>query len=171
MLALAACLPAIAGTSAEGCSLALKSPKLTGRQNSQVIKLFESWWERKPDEFRRYFTTHLKDDGSVMESKLARELLVLDPLPPTYFDIFDKFFTDARKLKRVTLLVNTDAGIFLACSETDEPFHIGPDCSGVPKLHLFLVEMSGLNPRGITHLNSTATVDVDKFSIWTAGSA
>jgi len=106
-----------------------------------------------------------------MEPKLAQELAALDPVDPHAYEIFDRFFTDQRKSKRITLIVNTDASVIVACSEADQPLKIEPDCSGLPKLHLFAVRMSGSNPRGITHIATTETVEVDKFSIWSDGSA
>ena len=86
------------------------------------------------------------------------------------YAIFDRFFTNKLKLNRVNLIANTAAGILVACVEADAPTEIQPDCAGTPKLHLFLVTMSGLNPRSIAHLATAETVEVDKFSIWTDAS-
>lgn len=106
-----------------------------------------------------------------MDAKLARELLRSNPLPSETFAIFDRFFTDKRKLKRVSLMVNTDAGVVVACSEADPSGDIQPDCAGMPKLHLFLVTMLGLNARSVTHVATTTTAEPGKFSIWTEGMA
>ena len=107
-----------------------------------------------------------------MEGKLAKELLAANPIPPQTYEIFDRFFTDKRKICHIKLVLNTDAGTIVACSEADFPLtNIQPDCTGMPKLHLFLVSMLGLNPRSVTHLATTETPEVDKFSIWTEGSA
>lgn len=106
-----------------------------------------------------------------MDAELASELAVKDPLPSNTFDLFDKFFTDKSKLNRVTLMVNSDAAIIVACAEADMPLKLQPDCAGLPKLHLFAVTMLGLNPRSITHIATTETVDVDKFGIWSEGSS
>jgi hypothetical protein len=169
LLAVAAALPAIAATPAAACSVALKSPRSAGLANQQVRKLFKAWWMRDVAEFRAVFTNTLMADGTPMEPKLANELLAADPIPSERFAIFDRFFTDQRKLKRTPLIVNSDAGVIVACSEADPSLGIQPDCTGMPKLHLFLVTMRGLNVRSVVHLASTETVDVDKFSIWTEG--
>jgi hypothetical protein len=171
LLALAACLPALSATRAGACSVALKNPSDAGLENGQVHKLFDAWFERDADKFRAYFTQRLMADGKPMEPKLAAELASQDPLPPHAFDIFDKFFTDKSKSNRVTLIVNTDAAILVACSETDVPLKIQPDCAGLPKLHLFAVTMLGPNPRSISHIASTETVEVDRFSIWSEGAS
>ncbi len=110
-------------------------------------------------------------DGTAMEPQLARELMTANPIPAENYNIFDRFFTDKRKLNQVHLIVNTDAGVIVACSEVDARTEIQPDCTGMPKLHLFLVNMLGLNPRSIAHLATSRTVEVGKFSIWTEGSA
>ena len=171
LLALAASLPAIAATPAAACSVALKSPRSAGLANQLVRKLFEAWWERDAAKFRAVFTQHLMADGTAMEPRLASELLAADPIPAETFEIFDRFFTDQHKLKRTPLIVNTEAGVIVACSEADPSLSVQPDCTGMPKLHLFLVTMRGLNARSIVHLASTDTVEADKFSIWTEGSA
>jgi hypothetical protein len=150
--------------------VALKSPRSTGLANQQVRKLFEAWWERDADRFRAIFTKTLMEDGTPMEPKLASELLASNPIPPTAYKIFDQFFTDERKRKRTPLIVNTDAGVIVACSEGDPTLAVQSDCTGMPKLHLFLVTMDGLNARSVVHLASADTVEADKFSIWTEGS-
>ena len=170
LLALAVSLPALVATPARSCSVALKSPRSSGLENQQVSKLFEAWWDRDAAKFRAAFITTLMADGTLMEPKLASELRAADPIPQETFAIFPRFFTDERKQKRLTLIVNTDAGVIVACSEVEQSQFIRSDCAGMPKLHLFLVAMRGLNPRSIMHLSSIDTVEVDKFSIWTAGS-
>lgn len=110
------------------------------------------------------------NDGTVMEATLAKDLLTLDPVPRVAYDVFDRFFTDIETLKQITLIVNTDAGIIVGCSERDPRHQMAMgDCSDIPQLHLFHVQMSGINPRLITHISSMKTVEVDKFSIWTEG--
>jgi hypothetical protein len=140
-------------------------------ENQQVLRLFEAWWDHDMDGLRAVFEKTLMSDGSVMDAKLARELLRSNPLPSETFAIFDRFFTDKRKLKRVSLMVNTDAGVVVACSEADPSGDIQPDCAGMPKLHLFLVTMLGLNARSVTHVATTTTAEPGKFSIWTEGMA
>ena len=169
LLALVACLPVLGAAPANACSLALRGPRLTGLQNSQINKLFDAWWNRNLDAFRGYFTNRLVNDGSAMDPELAKELTKLDPVPATALDIFDKFFTDTQKSKQITLMVTSAVGVLVACSEADVPIAIQPDWSGVPKLHLFFVSMSGLNPRLITHVASEETIELDRFSIWTEG--
>ena len=169
LLALAATLPAMVPTAAAACSFALKSPPVAGLANQQVRELFEAWWGRDSAKFQALFTNTLMDDGRAMEPKLARELRATDPVPKEAFSIFERFFIDQRTLKRISLIVNTDAGVFVACSEANPLQEIGADCSGTPKLHLFLVTMSGLNPRSVEHLASAQTPEPGKFSIWTEG--
>jgi hypothetical protein len=170
LLRIAACLPALSATRTDACSIALKNPRGAGLENEQVRRLFDAWWDRDPERFRASFTQRLMDDGKTMEPKLAAELAAQDPLPPKAFDLFDKFFTDKRKVKRITLIVNTAAASLVACSEADMPLDIQPNCAGLPKLHLFAVTMLGLNPRSVVHIATTETVGVDKFSIWSDGS-
>lgn len=171
LLTLGACLTAFSATRAGACSVALKNPSDSGLENGQVRKLFDAWFDRDAEKFQAYFTQRLMADGKPMEPKLAAELAAEEPLPPHAFDIFDKFFTDRSKFNRITLMVNTDAAILVACSEADMQLKIQPDCAGLPTLHLFAVTMLGLNPRSIAHIASTETVEVDKFSIWSEGAS
>jgi hypothetical protein len=170
LLMLAACLPALSASRAAACSPALKNPRNSGLENQQVRELFEAWWDRDVDKFRSYFTQRLMADGTPMEPNLAAELMAGDPVPPKAFDIFDKFFIDKSKISRITLIVNTMAAILVACEEADLHLNIQSDCTGMPRLHLFAVTMSGLNPRSITHIATTETPVTDKFGIWFAGS-
>lgn len=170
LLAFVASLSAVAASPAKACSVALRSPKAAGIESQQVRKLFEAWWGRNEVGFRALFTNILMHDGTLMDPVLASELLVNEPMATESLAIFDQFFTDENMLKRITLLVNTDAGVIVACSESGLRQEINADCSGMPKLHLFLVIMRGLNPRAITHLSSIETVEVANFNIWFEGS-
>src|SRR5690348_7783953 len=157
LLTLAACLPALSSSPARACSPALKNPRDSGLENQQVRELFEAWWDRDVEKFRSYFTTRLMADGTPMEPKLAAELMAADPVSPKAFAIFDKFFADKNKLNRITLIVNTMAAVLVACEEADSHPNIQPDCTGMPRLHLFAVIMSGLNARSITHIATAET--------------
>ncbi len=167
----AAFLPLLASERSEACSVALKGPRRSGLENSQIKQLFQAWWERNADAFRAIFTKRLKYDGTPVEAELAKEMLALDPVPTQAYQVFDRFFTNTNTLKQITLIVNTDAGIIVGCSEYDPEAASTGDCSDLPELHLFHVKMSGLNPRLITHISSAQTPEVDKFSIWTEGHA
>jgi hypothetical protein len=169
LLALAAVLPAVATSDASACSPALSSPRRAGLQNQQIRKLFAAWWQRDKDQFQSVFKDTLMSDGSPMETKLATELKRQSPLPDSTFDIFDRFFSDKGKTSRLTMIVNTEAGVVVACSEQSLTADIQPDCSGMALLHLFLVVMSGLNARAITHFGTTSTPETGKFSIWVDG--
>lgn len=169
LLALAASFTAVSGTSAEACSPVLLSPRSTGLANSQVLELFRAWWDRDADKFRAFFSSMLMNDGTAMEPKLASELAADDPIPTETIAIFDRFFTDERKWKSIPIIVNTAAGVFVACLEAGPTQNIEGDCTGMPKLHLFLVRMRGLNVRSVAHLDSSETPEGAKVSIWTEG--
>jgi hypothetical protein len=164
---LLALVASFAAAPATACSPALKSPRSSGLENNQVRSLFTAWWQRDADQFRAHFTDTLMADGSRMEPELASELFAAAPVPAETFAIYDRFFTDEKKLNTLRLIVNTDSGVFVACSEADPTLNIQSDCTGMPMQHLFLVTMFGLNPRSIMHLASSETVGFGKFSIWT----
>lgn len=169
LLALAAVLPVFASSDASACSPALSSPRRTGLQNQQVRKLFAAWWQRDKDQFQSIFKGTFTSDGSPMVMKPTTEIQRQSPIPNSTFDIFDRFFSEESKISRLTMLINTEAGVIAACSEENLATDIRPDCSGMPLLHLFLVVMSGLNARTLTHLATTATPETGKFGIWLDG--
>lgn len=172
LLTLVASLSALSAIPAKACNVAEKSPRSAGLENEQIRGAFAAWWERDADGFRSYFTDTLMADGTPMDPKLASELLAANPLPDDVFEIFDHFFLDRQKHNRIVLILNGDTGIVIGCSEQAFPAtEIQPDCSGMPKQHLFFAKMSGLNLRSITHLATTATPEVGKFSIWAEGSS
>ena len=171
VIALATCLPLASSTPTLACSAALRNPGMSGRQINQVRKIFQSWWERDAEAFREFFKVQLIADGSRMESGIAAELMELNPVPQKTYEIFDRYFTDEQKTKKLPLIIGTDAGIIVVCSEDGRSRNpIRPDCSGMPQLHMFLVKMSGLNPRSIVHLTTEDTVEIEKFDISTFAS-
>ena len=167
LLALAAALPAFIAAPAEACKVAIKSPRSSKSENEQVRDLFEAWWNRDATKFRASFVAGSPVDGPRLDRRLERDLHGANPVP----NIFRNFFTDERKLKRLILMVNTAAGVVVACSEFDQRLRVQPDCSGLPKLHLFLVTMSGLKPRFIAHVASVDTPDANNINIWSKESA
>jgi hypothetical protein len=170
MLAAAALLPALAATSpARACSQVLKSPTSAGRQNQRVIDLFEAWWLRDKNEFEDVLNRRLMDDGSPMDSQLARELYASAPIEPETVALFDRFFTDQGKGQQIVLMANADAGIVVICSEADRELAIQPDCTGTPRQHIFLVDMEGLNFLSVTHISSRETARPDSVAIWADG--
>ena len=168
LLALVAGLPVLASSGASACSPALSSPSQTGLQNQQVRRLFSAWWQRDKDKFKSVFKDALMSDGSPMEAKLAADLQG-ETISESAFDIFDRFFSDESKLSILKMIINTEAGVIVACSERDLALEVKPDCSGMPLLHLFIVKMSGLNAQAVTHIATTATPETGKFSIWFDG--
>jgi len=158
---------AFATTPAAARSFALKSPRSSGMENQQVQRLFEAWWQRDEVQFRAIFVNRLMDDGSPMSRDIADELDRLNPLPANTFDIFSEMFLDERKTQKLVLLVNTNGGIFAACSERN--FKVDPNAeTDPPDLHLFLIKMLGLNARSVRHLTTVATPEPGKFDIWSA---
>jgi hypothetical protein len=156
---------AFAATPAAARSFALKSPRSSGLENQQVLRLFEAWWQRDEVQFREIFVKRLMNDGSPMKPDIADELARLDPLPANTFEIFSKMFLDERKSRKIVLLVNTDGGIFAACSEQNS--EVDPNAeTDLPDLHLFLIKMLGLNARSVMHLTTVATPEPSKFGIW-----
>lgn len=170
LLAFAALLPVLA-TPAGACSLAPFDPRLAGRQNDRVRRLFALWWEGDAAAFRAFLSERLMDDGSRMDPSQARALAALDPVPPESLAIFGNFFARPDMVKRLHLLVNTAPDILVGCSEIGRDAIVQPDCSGLPQYHLFLVTMSGLNPRLISHIASEESAGPDKASIWMESSA
>lgn len=168
LLKLAACFPAVAQAPASACSIALKTPQTFGQQNQVVYDLFQTWWKRDAEKFRAYFSSS-GSSGRTTSSLGPESGTSVRSLSAA--SIFVRFFSDERKLKRITFILNSDAGLIVGCSEVDPSRNIGPDCRGVPMLHLFLVSMSGMNPQTVNHCASTRTTAADRFSIWSAGSA
>ncbi|MBB4155752.1 hypothetical protein GGQ80_003677 [Sphingomonas jinjuensis] len=128
-------------------------------------RLFEAWWQRDEAQFRDIFVKRLMNDGSPMKRDLADDLARLDPLAVSAFDIFSKMFLDEGKNRRIVLLVNTNAGIFAACSEHNSAVDSNAE-DDLPDLHLFLIKMLGLNARSVTHLTTVATPEPNKVGIW-----
>jgi hypothetical protein len=156
---------AFAATPAAARSFALKSPRSSGLENQQVQRLFEAWWQRDEVQFRDIFVKRLMNDGSPMKPDIADELARLDPLPANTFEIFSKMFLDERKSRKIVLLVNTDGGIFAACSEQNS--EVDPNTeTDLPDLHLFIIKMLGVNARSVMHLTTVATPEPSKFGIW-----
>jgi hypothetical protein len=170
LLALVAVLPALA-TPAGACSITLSSPRLAGQQRDIVRRLFERWWARDASGFRAILSGRLMDDGSRMASGTARALDELDPVLPESLAIFDRFFTGSGMTRRLHLMVNTAAGVLVGCSEIRPGEAIEADCSGMPQFHLFLVTMSGLSARLISHISTVESPEPAIAYVWREGEA
>lgn len=164
LLRLGACLPVLAHAPANACSIAPRLARFSEQQKEAVLVLFQVWWKRDAIKFRAYFP-----DQSLVNGTAAAPVAAIGagPIQRTPLrSIFDRFFTDERKVKRITFILNTDAGLIVGCSEANRSRDIGPDCRGMPTLHVFLVTMSGLTPQTMTHWTSTQSLTPDWFNVW-----
>lgn len=157
LLALAPSLTILTATPAEACSYALLSPMESARRSRVVTTLFRHWWDRDRAAFRQSFTDMVRSDGTPIPADEAKELVQLPPVPENTYALFDRFFTDKGKFQRIQWMLSNPAGLIVACAEFTPTKGSDRSCQPLPHLHLFLVEMVGLNPRALIHIATTAT--------------
>lgn len=99
----------------------------------------------------------VRSDGTPIPADEAKELIQLPPVAKDTFALFDRFFIEKEKFRRIQWTLNNPAGVIVACSEFTPTKGSDRSCEPLPLLHVFLVEMFGLNPRALTHIATTAT--------------
>ncbi len=166
LLMLASTMPLLASQPAPACSFALASPLSTARQHKAVLDLFSRWWQRDRDAFNRSLTDIFRNDGTLIDPNAAAGLFRLLPTSPDTLAMFDRFFNNEKRIKHMAWMLNSPAAMVVGCTESEPNSEIGADCSGTPLLHVFMIDMFGLNPRAVTHLATTTTPQPATFNLW-----
>jgi len=167
LMALLASLPVAAAGAAEACIVLPFDAAYVERQNERVRGLFDAWWSRNRTGFRKMFTEPLNADGTPLEPAIVEAWRRdgLYRLPDPTRALFRRYFADRRTSKRINYLINTHLGVVVACSESTDAESIS-QCEEGGQSHLFFVEMGGINPRSVSHLNSGSGGEEDRFIIW-----
>ena len=149
-LALAALLPAaMTARPAKACSIAVEGPETYAARLPKVAELFNAWFDRDELGFLRALVGPQNEDAS--EELTRRAIEVAENREP--HAMFEKFFIEQSHFKRIVSITVVGENAFVAVSE-QTPGGIGPDCSGMPTLHLFLVKYRYGNPYNIVHVES-----------------
>lgn len=113
------------------------------------------------------FTEPLKADGAPLEPAIVEAWRQdgLYRLPDPTRELFNRYFVNRRSAKRINHLLNTQLGVVVACSESTDVEGISR-CEDGGQSHLFFVEMGGVNPRSIAHLNSGSGGEEVRFVAW-----
>ena len=149
-LALAALLPAaITARPAKACSIAVEGPETYAARLPKVAKLFNAWFDRDELGFLGALVGPGNDDAS--EDFIRRAIEAADNREP--HAIYERFFASRENHKRIVTITVVGENAFVAVSE-QTPGGIGPDCSGMPTLHLFLVKYRSGHPHNVVHVES-----------------
>lgn len=161
-------LPAgFASSPAAACSFAVESPETFTARLPAVAAMFRAWWTR--DEAAFLDSLHgpvVGEDDDRLERLRA---LAARGEGTTAAELYGSFFTDPQRQPRIVTMAAVSNSIFVA---VDEPSAtgVGPDCSGMPVLHLFLVDVSRVSsrPSGIVHLSSGEWTGHAQTAFWSA---
>ena len=138
-LCLAATLP-IAGLAAnrvEACSIAVGSPEEIAQRLPDISRLFRAWFERDELTFLGAFHGPRNSNGlSVSDDIMRRYIAAAEDREPAR--LFNSVFTDPGSSKVLQSITGIGERVMVWVSEQGAG-GIGPDCSNLPILHLFLV--------------------------------
>lgn len=133
------------------------SPLDSAKRSEAIGTLFQRWWQRDRLAFQHSFTVMTRSHATPIAADEAKASVELPPNSEDNLALFDRFFTDKGKARRIRWTLDSPAGVIVACSEFTPTKGSDRSCEPLPLLHLFLVEMFGLNPRALTHIATTAT--------------
>ncbi|WP_375291463.1 hypothetical protein [Qipengyuania sp.] len=164
-LGLFALVPAIAGTAgkASACSIAVESAATYAERLPRLAKLFEAWFAR--DELRFLGTFHGPRGSEDLPSEdMLRQYIAAadDPEPRR---LFDTMFTRPDDYRSLQTLSAVGEYAFAAVSE-QAPGGIGPDCSNMPILHLFLIEYRMGRPATLRLIESATWSGYGQVANW-----
>ena len=136
MLAAAAILPAaLSMRDAQACSLAVPSPTETAQRIPKIQALFDNWFRREELPFLAQFYWSVQNRDPDEQTLRAFARAAEDQEPNR---LYAELFTDPETYKTVNAITVVDEEAFVSVTE-QLPGGIGPDCSGMPTQHLFLV--------------------------------
>ncbi|TMM50061.1 hypothetical protein [Qipengyuania marisflavi] len=163
-LGLAVALPALATAGrAAACSIAVDSPEVYAERVPQVVKLFNSWWQRDEIGFLGALVGPRNTDGTPTEAMIRQYIAVAEDREPQR--LFDTMFTEKKTYKQLVTVTAVGERVFVAASEQGAG-GIGPDCSNMPILHLFLVGYEYGRPRTIRLIESEVWSGYGQASSW-----
>lgn len=166
-IGLAAALPAsLAGARASACSFAVEGPETYAARLPQTARLFDAWFRRDELAFLGpIMGPRIESPGPQHEDFIRRAILLNEDQEPK--TLFDRLFTEAARSRRVVSMTAVGDAVFVAVDEAS-PDGIGPDCSGMPTLRLFLVGWRGGRPHSLRLLEETTWSGHAQTAHWSA---
>lgn len=169
MAAIAAAPFALSSATASACSLAIPPAAVGGKRIGFTERLFRHWWSREELEFLTQWV--LPQSFHDFDEQERRGLLASRDKSSAQA-MFDGHFTDHERYKELVAITVVDDEAFVAVTEHSRT-GIGPDCSGMPTRHLFLLSFGNgyRNPEGqvasMTLLKSKTDAAFGQVTNWT----
>lgn len=164
-LGLAALLPAaLTARPASACSIAVESAETYTERLPQIARLFEAWFRRDELGFLGPLVGPLNTNGiEPDEATVRRYIEIADDSGPK--ELFGRFFIAQNAYPRIRAMTAIGETVFVAVNEQPGG-GIGPDCSGMPTLHQFLVRYRFGRPRAVEHLGSEIWSGYGQVANW-----
>lgn len=167
VIGLAAAMPAtLAGVRASACSIAVESAESFAERLPQTARLFDAWFRRDELAFLGPIMGPLiESPGPQHEDFIRRAIALNEDQEPRH--LYDRLFTEADRPRRVVSMTAVGDEVFIAVDEAS-PNGIGPDCSGMPTLRLFLVSWRGGRPHSLRLIEETTWSGYAQTAHWSA---
>lgn len=129
-----------------------------------MFALFRAWWDRDSQAFYDFF------DGKRLQTAEGRSgrtrwLAEAGEAPKR---LFENLFIDAGTLREMQAVTLIDDLAFVSIVEHSAG-GIGPDCSGMPRAHRFLLTFEDKRVQTLQHLGSGTTAAIGQVTHWSAG--
>lgn len=146
------------------CSLAVESPEIFGARPGKLGGLFRQWFARDELAFLGALLGPDPSVGVTPSDDFVRRAIALNPDAETK-QIYRTVFTDVASFKHILAITAVGDRAFVAVSEQGVG-GIGPDCSNLPVLRLFLVAYRAGRPASLALIDSGEWTGHGQIAHW-----
>lgn len=161
----AAALAGAASVRGSACTLAVPLPDQGAERLRTVFILFRNWWDRDAKAFYDAF------DGErlrTVEGAAGRDRWLADGEGARLKNLFENLFSQRGRYPQMQAATLVDDVAFVSVVE-HSPNGMGPDCSGLPQAHSFLLTFAEERPASLSYLGTRTTGAVGQVTHWSGG--
>ncbi len=156
-------IPAMfAAGDAKACSLIVDGPEEFAMRLPMVSRIFDAWFAR--DELR-FFGHMLLASPEHRDNEMLVRAEMAESNDQVLRKLFDTMFTNGDHFQQVNSITAISDKVFVSVSEHASG-GIGPDCSNLPTLHLFLLTLRQRQASSLCLIESNVWTGFEQTAHW-----